>query len=188
MPPAAPHFTKKHLLNALTHLQVKPTHLHPHPWAWPHQRPHPPTHTHAHSNKHTAHTQTHTSHARVLAPIPRAKHISFTRTPIHTPILPQASSLQAISLDIMTYNLGYRWFAKSHRMLNPITLPPNHTSTSAPSAAGLPVGISLDRKELIDTLPPVPADSRLQLATGDFFQPLPEVVHGADAVLMKFIM
>ncbi|KAF5831956.1 O-methyltransferase-domain-containing protein [Dunaliella salina] len=53
---------------------------------------------------------------------------------------------------------------------------------------GLPLGISLDRKELIDTLPPLPANSRLQFATGDFFEPLPESVHGADVVLMKFIM
>uniref|UniRef100_A0A7S3VNP3 O-methyltransferase C-terminal domain-containing protein n=1 Tax=Dunaliella tertiolecta TaxID=3047 RepID=A0A7S3VNP3_DUNTE len=53
---------------------------------------------------------------------------------------------------------------------------------------GLPLGISLDRKEVIDTLPPAPAESRLQFATADFFQPLPESVRNADAVLMKFIM
>ncbi|KAF5831954.1 O-methyltransferase [Dunaliella salina] len=53
---------------------------------------------------------------------------------------------------------------------------------------GLPLGISLDRKEVIDTLTPAPADSRLQFATGDFFQPLPESVSNADAVLMKLIM
>eukprot|EP00983_Pelagomonas_calceolata_P041199 1137955-Pelagomonas_calceolata.AAC.3 len=54
--------------------------------------------------------------------------------------------------------------------------------------SGLPVGVSLDRKELIDTLPPLPAGSRLQFEAGDFFEPLPESVHGADVVLMKFIM
>jgi len=54
--------------------------------------------------------------------------------------------------------------------------------------AGLPLGISLDRKEVIDTLPPSLPQSRFQFASADFFEPLPEAVHSADAVLMKHIM
>ena len=65
---------------------------------------------------------------------------------------------------------------------------PEHTQLFACQNAGLPVGISLDRQELIATLPQVSPSSRLQFATGNFFEPLPAEVHGANAILMKFIM
>jgi hypothetical protein len=51
-------------------------------------------------------------------------------------------------------------------------------------------GINFDRAEVISTLPAVEGElaGRLSHVAGDFFQPFPEELHGADAMVLKFIM